>query len=170
MTRTLEGVTCRYCATDAVAMDVKEEPSVYKVGAVCHAYDRNFGYSTALRGPPSTPWTRSTRKQSGSYRRRWTDARAREPGRAFRRFFLFLSWFTVHDAGIPPSGSIRSVASTGPVASGSSSPAAIGSPRHVWIPPLRGESLSVGLAAVGRLPRSPPGGFAHARSGDSTHD
>jgi len=43
MARTLEDVTCRYCATDAVAMDVKEEPSLYKVGARCVTCDYDYG-------------------------------------------------------------------------------------------------------------------------------
>jgi len=39
----VEDAVCRYCGDDDIYMDVKEEPSLYKVGAYCHSCDRDYG-------------------------------------------------------------------------------------------------------------------------------
>jgi hypothetical protein len=39
----LEDAYCLDCDEDELYMDVKEEPSVYKVGAICHGCDRDYG-------------------------------------------------------------------------------------------------------------------------------
>ena len=38
-----DGVACRDCGEDEIYMDVKEEPSLYKVGAFCQGCDRDYG-------------------------------------------------------------------------------------------------------------------------------
>ena len=34
---------CRDCGDDAIYMDVKEEPSLYKIGAYCHSCNLDYG-------------------------------------------------------------------------------------------------------------------------------
>lgn len=34
---------CRDCDAEEIYTDLKEEPSVYKVGAYCHGCDRDYG-------------------------------------------------------------------------------------------------------------------------------
>jgi hypothetical protein len=43
MSSKLDNLDCRYCLEEQVYMDVKEEPTLYKVGADCGGY----GYDTA---------------------------------------------------------------------------------------------------------------------------
>lgn len=44
----LDDVDCRECSLDEVYMDVKEEPSVYKIGAYCHGCDYDYGVLTRV--------------------------------------------------------------------------------------------------------------------------
>lgn len=39
----VDGVTCPACSAEEVYRDVKEEPSLWKVGASCRACNRDFG-------------------------------------------------------------------------------------------------------------------------------
>lgn len=39
----VEDAYCRDCGEDEIYMDLKEEPSLYKVGAFCDGCDRDYG-------------------------------------------------------------------------------------------------------------------------------
>lgn len=39
----VDEVYCRDCGDEEVFMDVKEEPSLYKIGAYCHGCDHDYG-------------------------------------------------------------------------------------------------------------------------------
>jgi len=39
----VEDAACCYCGDDEIYMDVKAEPSLYKIGAYCHSCDRDYG-------------------------------------------------------------------------------------------------------------------------------
>lgn len=41
--RQAEDTYCNECEEEEIYMDVKEEPSVYKVGAYCHGCDWDYG-------------------------------------------------------------------------------------------------------------------------------
>jgi len=47
--RCLPDVACRECDADQVYMDVKEEPRVYKIGAICHGCDYDYGVLTRVQ-------------------------------------------------------------------------------------------------------------------------
>lgn len=48
MASSVDGVDCRDCGTEAVYMDVKEEPRSYKVGASCHTCGYDYGVLTRI--------------------------------------------------------------------------------------------------------------------------
>jgi len=43
MSSRIDDVTCRYCPEEEVYMDVKEEPTLYKVGAECNGCGYDYG-------------------------------------------------------------------------------------------------------------------------------
>lgn len=47
--RKLADVTCRDCGGEEVYLDVKEDPSVYEVGAVCHGCDCDYGVLSRIQ-------------------------------------------------------------------------------------------------------------------------
>lgn len=46
--RKVDGVDCRECYSEEVYLDVKEEPSVYKLGAYCTGCDHDYGVLTRV--------------------------------------------------------------------------------------------------------------------------
>lgn len=44
----LEDAYCLDCEEDEVYVDVKEEPSAYKIGAMCNGCDRDYGVLGSL--------------------------------------------------------------------------------------------------------------------------
>jgi hypothetical protein len=44
----LDDVDCRYCLEREVYMDVKEEPTLYKIGAECHGCGHDYGVITRV--------------------------------------------------------------------------------------------------------------------------
>jgi hypothetical protein len=39
----IDEVNCRYCLEEQVYMDVKEEPTLYKIGAECNGCGHDYG-------------------------------------------------------------------------------------------------------------------------------
>lgn len=39
----VDDVYCNHCNEDELYMDLNEEPSQYKIGAMCHSCDRDYG-------------------------------------------------------------------------------------------------------------------------------
>jgi hypothetical protein len=48
ISRKVDSVDCKMCYSEEIYMDVKQEASVYKVGAYCTGCDHDYGVVTRL--------------------------------------------------------------------------------------------------------------------------